>query len=371
MKKDNIDEYMINGDIALNIDFGKYRRILKRHWKTLLWWCLAGFSVGCIVALATPRKFVCTSKLAPELSTTATNRLSSVASLVGFTSTVLGTTDAVYPMVYPDLVHSPEFIVDLFDMQVDFLDKKDTVHTTLYDYMENYSGKTAVGNVLFAPMTLLGNIMEKINGDESKDSTEVFDPFSMTRKQGRIYRMLCKCIDADIDKKTLIVTIKTTMDDRFVCGELSREVNEGIKKYVTRYRTEKAIHDRDYYQKMNDESRADYLMAQDRYTRFIDSHQGVILQRVSAEGERLRNDVSLKYQLYSSMAQQLQSAEAKVQLETPVFVEVVAPTTPLRSVNSRKNTALWFAFLFLCIGTFRVIRKWRNEDLPEISNHQN
>lgn len=363
MEKNKIDDMLIDDNVTLSIDLGKYWRILKHHWKTLMWWSIAGFAFGCIVALATPRKFVCISKLAPELSSTATSRLSSVATLVGFTSSVLGTTDAVYPMVYPDLVHSPEFIVELFDMPVDFVDKRDSVHTTLYDYMENYSGRTAVGNILFAPMTLLGNIMEKIKGeDEANDSVVVYDAFNLTRKQGMVYKTLCKCIEAEIDRKTLVVTIKTTLDNRFICAELSRKVNENIEKYVTRYRTEKAIHDRDYYQKMYDDSRDEYFEAQNRYTRYVDSHQGIILQRVNVEGERLKNEANLKYQLYSSMAQQLQGAEAKVQLETPVFAEVVSPTVPFRNVNSRKKQALVFAFIALIVGSATVLVRNREKN---------
>lgn len=362
MAKKEFDDFMLEDEEALNIDFGKYWRILKSHWKTLMWWCIGGFVLGCIFALATPRKYVCISKLAPELSSTATSRLSSVASLVGFTSSVLGTTDAVYPMVYPDLVHSPEFIVDLFDMPVSFLDKKDSVHTTLYDYMENYSGKTAVGDVLFAPMNLLGKLMEKIKNEDEEDSTAVFDSFKMTRKQGMIYKKLCKCIEAEIDKKTLVVTIKTSLDERFICAELSREVNGKIKEYVTRYRTEKAAYDRDYYNKMYEESKIEYLAAQDRYSRYVDSHQGVVLQYVNTERELLRNEANLQYQLYSSMAQQLQNAEAKVQLETPVFAEIVSPTVPFKSVNSRKTKALAFAFLAFLIGAVWVLVKGRKEE---------
>ena len=153
------DDFLLEDDeLALDIDFGKYWRTLKRHWKTLLWWTVGGFIVGCILALATPRQFKCVSKLAPELSSTATGRFNSMASMVGYTLSVLGTTDAVYPMVYPDLVHSPEFIVDLFDMPVAFVDKKDSVHTTLYDYKENYYGRTAVGNVLYAPVAAISRI---------------------------------------------------------------------------------------------------------------------------------------------------------------------------------------------------------------------
>lgn len=359
----DIDKDFLLEDDAVSIDFGKYIRRLKRHKKALIWWTVGGFLFGCLIALASPRKFTCVSKLAPELSNTATSRLSSVASMIGFTSSVLGTTDAVYPMVYPDLIHSPEFVVDLFNMPVDFVDKKDSVHTTLYDYMENYYGKTAVGNVLGAPMNLLGKLMEKIGDkEESEDSLAVYDPFCLTRKQGRIYKTLCKCIESEIDKKTLVVTVKTSLDNRFLCAVLSREVNGNLKKYVTRYRTEKAQHDLEYYQSMYDQAREEYISSQYRLSRYIDSHQGVVLQSVNVEKERLRNEANLKYQLYSSVASQLQNAEAKVQLETPVFAEIVTPTTPFKSVNSRKKQALGFAFFGLIVGAVVVLFRSRKEE---------
>lgn len=362
--KEELDDLLLEDEVDLNINFGKYWRILKRHWKTVMWWAVGGFALGCLLAIASPRKFTCVSKLAPELSSTATSRLSSVASMIGFTSSVLGTTDAVYPMVYPELVHSPEFVVELFDMSVDFKDKKDSVHTTFFDYMENYYGKTPVGNVIFAPMRWIGDLMGKIKGEdeEESDSTAVYDAFCLTRRQGMVYKNICKLIDAEIDKKTLVVTIKTSLDDRFICGVLSREVNGKLKDYVTRYRTEKAIHDRDYYQKMYDDSMADYLAAQDRYSRYVDSHQGIVLQRFGAERDRLKNEAGLKYQLYSANAQQLQQAEAKVQLETPVFAEIVTPTVPFKSVNSRKKTALGFAFFALMVGAVVVLVKNRDEE---------
>jgi len=364
--KEELDDLKLEDEAAINMDFGKYWRIIKRQWKTVMWWAVGGFVAGCLFALATPHTFTCVSKLAPELSSTATSRLSSVASMIGFSSSVLGTTDAVYPMVYPELVHSPEFIVDLFDMPVDFVDKKDSVHTTLYDYITNYYGKTSVGNVLFAPLYLLGKIMSAVNGEkveeENSDSTVVYDPFCLTRAQGRVFRTLNKCIDAQIDKKTLVVTVKTSLDDRFICAHLSRQVNDNLKKYVTRYRTEKAIHDMEYYQKIYDESLKEYMASQDRYSRYVDSHQGIVLQRISAERDLLKNEANLKYQLYSSNAQQLQAAKAKVQLETPVFAEIVSPTTPLKSVNSRKKKALGFMLAAMLVGAAVVLVKYRADE---------
>lgn len=366
-ENDNIDYMFDDSEEMQNIDFGKYFNILRSHWKKLLLWTIIGFVIGCLIALGTPRKYVCTSMLAPELSNTATSRLSSMASMIGYTSSVLGTTDAVYPMVYPDLVHSPEFIADLFETHVEFVDRKDSVSTDLYDYLVNYRRKSVVGEVLGAPMKAMSWVKDLfIPEEETVDSLAPVNPASFTKEQGRIYLLMSKSIEAEIDKKTLVVTIQTKMDNKFVCAQLSRAVNDNLKKYVTKYRTEKAVHERDYYRELYLKSQRDYYTAQDKFSRYVDTHQGLVLQSVITEREKLHNEANLQYQLYNNNAQQLQTAEAKVLLDTPVFAEVVTPTVPLKSANSKKKIALAFAFLSLFIGMVSILWKNRNEEESEI-----
>jgi len=339
------------------IDLGKYLNILKTNWKTIMWWTIGGFVLGCLVALGTPRKYVVTSKLAPELSSTATNRLSSMASLIGMSSSVLGTTDAVYPMVYPDLVKSPEFIADLFDTPVSFKYKGAMKDTTLYRYLEEYQNKSAVGAVLSLPGKVVGWATSIFMEDEDAAlaGKTAVDPFQFKKKQGKIFRALQKMIVAEIDKKTLVVTVSVTMGDPLVCATVAKAVIAQIKDYVTEYRTEKAKKDVEYYQKLYDEAKIDYYIAQGIYSKYVDTHQSMVLQSVLIERERLHNEANLKYSLYNSTAQQLQAAQAKVQQETPVFAEIITPTVPLKPANSRKKIALAAAFLGLCAGTVWVL----------------
>ena len=351
-------------DDEINIDFGKYWRRLKAHWKPVLWITAVGFVLGCLIALDTPHKYVVTSRLAPELSSTATNRLSSVASLVGLSATVLGSTDAVYPMVYPDVVHSPEFIAELFDTPVTYRSKKGESQVTLYEYMDSLRKKSVVGTLMGLPSMAMGavkGIFAKDEEEEAGAGTTV-DSFHFTKKQGKIFKALSKSIEAGIDKKTLVVTLSVTMDDALIAAETARAVNAKLKEFVKRYRTDKAVNDRDYYQKLYEESQEEYRKAQRVYAYYVDSHQGLISRSAQVEGERLRDEMNLKYQLYTSMAQQLQGAEAKVQQDTPVFAEVITPTVPLKSANSRKKIALAFTFLAFCAGVAWVLWKWRKEE---------
>jgi len=343
------------------IDLSKYVKRLFSHWKTIALWAIVAFVLGCVVAILTPRRYTVVSELAPELSSTATNRLSSVASLVGLSSTVLGTTDAVYPLVYPDLLKSPAFIADLFEIPVTVKTKEETIETNLYDYMLHYQKKSAIGVVMSVPSAVMGWVMGLFSKEEGGESSGV-DYFHFTKEQGLVAKVIGKSITATIDKKTLVITITTTMQDPLVCALTARAVNDNIKAYVTQYRTDKAIKDCEYYESLTKEAKEDYYQAQKAYSRYVDSHQNVVLQSYQVESERLKNEANLCFQLYNSTAQQLQTAKAKVQLETPVFAEVIPPTVPLKPSNSRKKMALAFAFMGALAGAAFVLFRYKEED---------
>ena len=72
-----------------------------------------------------------------------------------------------------------------------------------------------------------------------------------------------------------------------------------------------------------------------------------------AEQVRLENEMNLAYQVYTSVAQQLQIAEAKVQEITPVYTIVEPATIPVKASKPSKAMIL-IGVIFLtgmgCIG---------------------
>ena len=74
--------------------------------------------------------------------------------------------------------------------------------------------------------------------------------------------------------------------------------------------------------------------------------QNIILLSYRAEQERLQNEMSLAYNVYTQVAQQLQMAKAKVQEITPVYTVVQPATVPLRPSKPSKPMIL-IGFVFL------------------------
>lgn len=77
-------------------------------------------------------------KLAPE-TTDATSKMSNLGGLAAMAGIDLGSAsgqDALSPNLYPDIVHSTPFLLELFPEKVTDKEKKYT--TTLYDYIAGH-----------------------------------------------------------------------------------------------------------------------------------------------------------------------------------------------------------------------------------------
>ena len=126
-----------------------------------------------------------------------------------------------------------------------------------------------------------------------------------------------------------------------------------LQNYVTNYRTNKARQDFEFQKGLFERKKKEYEIAQGNYAKFSDANKNIILQSYRAEQVRLENEMNLAYQVYTSVAQQLQMAEAKVQEITPVYTVVERATIPIRASKPSKVMILAgiiFITGVVCIG---------------------
>lgn len=320
--------------------------LAKKMWnerKLIIKWCAVAAVVALVAGFSIPKEYTTTIKLAPELREAKSGgNLGALAAMAGINLNN-GGADAVNPELYPDVVSSVPFLVELFDFEV--TDEEGELHATLYDYLNDHTRSPWWKAVIRAPFKLLRWFVSLFE-DKPADAGGGVDTFRLTKTQNQVVRKLNERITVSVDKKTTVVTLSVMMQDPLISATVADKVMRNLQAYITKYRTDKARHDLEFTQKLYDEMQQNYYEAQQRYAKYMDQNQNIVLRSVRTEQERLQNEMNLIYGLYNQTAQQLQMAKAKVQESTPVYTVVNPATVPLKPSKPSKMLLL-VGFVFL------------------------
>ena len=304
---------------------------------------------GVVIALTTPKVYTVNVVLAPELGgKSSSSSLASAASMLGLGNLTMGSdADALRVTLYPEVVSSLPFMVDLMDTPVQTKKgQKEELPMEPLDEVLRNSKKSLVGTVISFPFKVLGTVISWFKADEEEDAIVEVNPFQLTKKQAKIVKALRKQILTTVDKKTGVTSVSVTMQDPVTAAMVADTVILKLRQHITKYRTSKAQEDYEYWEQLYAQRQQEYYDAQQRYARYVDANKNVILQSVLTERERLQSEMQLAYQIYSNVATQMQMARAKVQEAKPVFAVVEPASVPLKSSGtSRKMIVLQWIFL--------------------------
>ncbi|GAA6465806.1 chain-length determining protein [Bacteroides thetaiotaomicron] len=310
-----------------------------------------GFIIGIIVAVSIPKQYTVKVTLSPEMgSSKSGNGLAGLAaSFLGSSATTGDVSDALNASLSSDIVSSTPFLLELLEMKVTLSDERTNV--TLMDYLDRQSSPWWI-YVIGLPGKVIGSVKSLFNSNDTDNSINnvKYGTIELTKEEGIKISVLKKNIAASVDKKTAITSVSVTLQDPKVTAVVADSVVHKLQEYIIGYRISKAEEDCIYLEKLYKERQQEYYVAQKKYADYVDTHDNLILQSVRAEQERLQNDMSLAYQVYSQVANQLQVARAKVQEEKPVFAVLEPAVVPQQpSGMGKKVYILLFIFLSLVL----------------------
>lgn len=300
------------------------------------------FILSCIIVLSLPNYYQCEVQLAPELSAGSSSMLggSALRSLLGARGTGVGS-DALNPTLYPDLVNSTDFKVSLFDIPVHKMDS--TRVTTYYDYLMNGQKSPWWSSAIKGAIGWMA-------GDDV-DTTNVVNPFQLTKEQAGVIKELGKVITCDVDNKTMVITISVTDQDPLICAMMADSVRSRLQDFITTYRTKKARVDLDYTQNLYDSAKVAYDLAREEYATYADANQDLIYQTDRTKLNNLENEMQLQFTNFNTLAQQLQAAKAKVQEETPSFTTLQSATVPVTKAGPGRTKIVLIIMFLAFLGT--------------------
>ena len=313
------------------------KKVIKDKWSLLVFFII--FAVlGVAVALMTPRTYSTDVVVAPELSSgSMPEGLSDIASMVGvdLNNGNKSSVDAIYPQIYPDVISSNDFIVQLFNIPVTTEGAKNS--KTYFDHIT----KDAKKGFWDYPKTWMGNIVKKITGKKDTtnlaDASTVIDPVHLSKVQSDIRDAIRSQVTCVVDKKTNVITITAKDFDRFVSAEVADTVQKRLRNYIIEYRTKKFKQDVAYAQSLVDTAEAKYVKTRNAYTAFAEANTDVTQESFVTKRDEMENNMQMRYTNYTQALQQLQVAQAKLREHTPVFTVIQEASVPFKPSGTPRS----------------------------------
>lgn len=314
-----------------------FKLILKKLWgsKMLYIKIIPIVLVGTyLLTLAVPRYYTCDLELAPESDGTSTgSAISSLASSFGLDG--LGkfgqSQDAISPLLYPDMLKSPNFVVTLFSIKISTQDGK--INTNYYDYIKKHQKIPFWTKFIFGPIRNIF-IHQKLN--TAYNGKEDIDVRNMPKDQQDVLNAIQANINCTIDKKTDAINIQVKDQDPNVCATIGDSVLGRMQAFIIEYRTKKARNDYQYFKKLCDEAKAKYERARQQYAYISDANTDVTLRSVSSKIDDMENNMQLLYNTYSALATQAQMAQSKIQENTPAFTPIQTAVIPIKPAGPKR-----------------------------------
>ena len=329
------------------------RVIVKKIWaeKKLFYKVLPiVFVLSCIYILSIPRYYTSEIKLAPEMeSSGAGGTLGSIVASFGFDLSDMQTSDAITPLLYPDLMEDNAFVASILNTKVNNQDGD--IKATYHDYLKDFQ-KVAWWTY---PMSWLGNLLPK--KEEPAGNKGKFDAYYLSKDEDDILNSARSNITISIDKKTGVITINTKAQDPLICKTLADSIKDKLQVFITDYRTNKARVDYEYYKNLAAEAKQDYERLRQRYGAFADGNVNIALQSVRLRAEEMESEMELKLNNYNTLNSQMLAAKAKVQERTPAFTVIKGAAVPIKPAGPKRMIFVAAMLFFAAIATTGYILK--------------
>lgn len=319
------------------------------------------FVLSCIWILPQPRYYSSVVTLAPEMDNIAGGGgLMDIASSFGFDLGRGNVSDAIYPTLYPDLLESSDFIVQLFGINIKNVDGD--IDEDYYTYLSQHQKKNIYTWPFRWIMAKVKELMPKsprpvIVANEENGGQAGPNPFCLSEPEVNIVSLIRQNVKCDVDIKTNVITISVTDQDPLICACIADSVRVRLQDYITQYRTNKARIDVEYYALLTNEAKAKYDESCRRYSDFIDSNVNLARPSLNTKKSEMEEEMQLLYSSYTTFKTQHQAALAKLQERTPSFTVIQCASVPIKA-DKPKRMLFVLGMMFLAfMGTTLYIFK--------------
>ncbi len=335
--------------------------------------------LGLSIAIFSAKEYTASSTMVPQISSNKSKLggLSSLAAMAGFNLDMNMETSELSPYIYPQIVQSVPFQLELMETPFKFEGIDQPI--SIYEYYTDYAKPNVFSLIMKYTVGLPFVIINALKPDKPEVSPAIandsllYSPIALTENQELIRKMLADRVTLETNDKEGYVVLNAIAHDPNVAAQVAHKAQTLLQKYITEFKIKKATAQLNFIAERYAEKKKEFQKTQSNLAVFVDRNKNVTSAVARTEQDRLQNEYKLAFEVYSQLAQQLEQAQIQVKEDTPVFSIVKPVTVPIeKSKPNRPMILVIWTFLGGIIGVgwlfvkhFLVAIKSRWNEEPE------
>ena len=328
--------------------------LLKRLWngKRIIFYSLiASCFLGLIIGLVTPEKFTASVSFVPQISgqNQSTGGLSGLAKLAGIDLGSISESDELSPYVYPLIINSIPFQLDLMHSPLNFkgFEKPFSIYKYLIE-INTPSFFSLLKKYTIGLPSLILKAFKKENDSQGFDLSGSKVIYKFTEQEKEVSLVLEEIINLNINEKDSYISLSSTFDQPLVTAQLTEKVMTLLQDHITQIKISKAKDNLSFLKERMKEKELGFKKVQQELVKFSDKNKDVTSVMSSMKQQNLQSEYSLAFGVYSELAKQIEQAEIQVKKDTPILT-IVQPVEVPDKPSSPKKLLIIVILIFLSV----------------------
>ncbi|WP_456460284.1 Wzz/FepE/Etk N-terminal domain-containing protein [Reichenbachiella sp.] len=303
--------------------------------------------IGLVIAFTSPVEYEASCKLLPESQEAQMPNMGGLAGLAGLAgvdlSSMASSPNVLTPQLYPEIVNSLPFILEVLNDTVYFehLD----LSVTPFHYFKEIQQPTLFAYIMKFSIGLPGTIKKALFSQEkNKKNTTQF--YRISKEDWSIVEKFKERISIEIDVETGIIQVLIEMPDPYAAAQIAKKIELMVTESVIEYKTDKSLKNLDFILETYNEAKVEFERVQLKLARATDRNKNVTSATAKIELKKIEHEYDIAFEVYKGLSSQVEQAKIKLKEQTPVFT-VLEPVR-IQEEKSKPNRKLIVSLL--CIA---------------------
>ncbi|MDB0043220.1 Wzz/FepE/Etk N-terminal domain-containing protein [Flavobacteriaceae bacterium] len=344
------------------IDLIKLFKKVYDEKKLILKVALFAVFFGIVYALFQPNEFTSSTTFIPQLSSgikTGGSSLGGLASLAGINLGGMESSSEFPPTLYPQVVESVGFKLDMLNSIVNLNDEEILVR----DYFSNQGFSFSILDIIKKyTIGLPSLVLSFFNSqDVAPSKSEIY---SVKQEDKNLFNHISGAMSLSINDKEGFITISFTNTDKSIAAQLTQITQNLLQEKIIEFKNQSSNEMLEFAIKQYEENKNTYEKLQDERAIFVDKNINISSSLFQNKLDRIESEVNISESIVQQLASQVEQAKLQVNKDTPVFTTIQPVTIPFeRSAPNRSLLVIVFGFFGIVVSVGYVLVK---EPLNEI-----